>query len=70
MKLSASNLLCLMSGFLLLVTSINAEYEWNGDEWIWKEPGTSVDVSITFSSTITHERRILVISVGFTNHIA
>lgn len=28
-----------MSGFLLLVTSINAEYEWNGDEWIWKEPG-------------------------------
>jgi len=41
MKLSSSHLLCLMSGILLiLVTSIKAEYEWNGKEWIWKETPT------------------------------
>merc|ERR1712223_841313 len=38
MKLSSTNYLCLVSGVLLiLVSSINAEYEWNGKEWIWKE---------------------------------
>ena len=31
-------MICLMSGILLvLVTSIKAEYEWNGTEWVWKD---------------------------------
>lgn len=30
-----------MSGILILVTSIKAEYEWNGKEWIWKETPTN-----------------------------
>jgi len=42
MKLSSTNFLCLVSGVLLiLVSSINAEYEWNGKEWIWKETPTN-----------------------------
>jgi len=42
MKISSSNSLCLVSVIILiLVSSINAEYEWNGKEWIWKETPTS-----------------------------
>lgn len=38
MKISSSYMICLMSGILLvLVTSIKAEYEWNGTEWVWKD---------------------------------
>ena len=38
-------MICLMSGILLvLVTSIKAEYEWNGTEWVWKDgPAVSMD---------------------------
>ena len=38
-------MICLMSGILLvLVTSIKAEYEWNGTEWVWKDgPAVSID---------------------------
>merc|ERR1711944_117013 len=42
MKISSSNSLCLVSVItLVLVSSINAEYEWNGKEWIWKETPTN-----------------------------
>jgi len=35
-----------MSGILLvLVTSIKAEYEWNGKEWIWKDTPTNPEGS-------------------------
>jgi len=45
MKPSSSNFLCLVSVIILiLVSSINAEYEWNGKEWIWKETPTNADV--------------------------
>jgi len=52
MKLSSSHLLCLMSGILLvLVTSIKAEYEWNGKEWIWKDTPTDSEGSGDYDDT-------------------
>ena len=56
MKLSSTNFLCLVSGVLLiLVSSINAEYEWNGKEWIWKETPT---VSIRSIRILAHHYQI------------
>ena len=47
MKISSSYMICLMSGILLvLVTSIKAEYEWNGTEWVWKDgPAVRINYS-------------------------
>ena len=45
-----------MSGVLLvLVSSINAEYEWNGKEWIWKETPT-VSISLTSNRKLQYKK--------------
>jgi len=56
MKLSSSHLLCLMSGILLvLVTSIKAEYEWNGKEWIWKDAPTNSEGSGDYVDSVDED---------------
>ena len=48
-----------MSGVLLvLVSSINAEYEWNGKEWIWKETPT-VSISLTLNQKLQYEKKFI-----------
>ena len=45
-----------MSGVLLVVvSSINAEYEWNGKEWIWKETPT-VSISLTLNRKLQYKQ--------------
>jgi len=56
MKLSSSHLLCLMSGILLvLVTSIKAEYEWDGKEWIWKDTPTNSEGSGDYVDSVDED---------------
>ena len=46
-----------MSGVLLVVvSSINAEYEWNGKEWIWKETPT-VSISLISKQELQYEQK-------------
>jgi len=45
-----------MSGILLvLVTSIKAEYEWNGKEWIWKDTPTNSEGSGDYVDSVDED---------------